>query len=69
MINSDHTQMGNAIDFARKLGELLDVPLVVCEPSSGKPEFHYPKGGRDTILSAQNDLRLAQWKPAKRSWA
>ena len=22
------------IAFARKLGELLDVPLVVCEPSS-----------------------------------
>jgi P4 family phage/plasmid primase-like protien len=57
--------MGNVIDFARKLGELLDVPLVVCEPSSGKPEFHYPKGVRDKIPSAQNDLRLAQRKPGK----
>jgi hypothetical protein len=65
VINSDRTQMGNVIDFARKLGELLDVPLVVCEPSSGKPEFHYPTGARDKISSAQNDLRLAQWKPGK----
>jgi hypothetical protein len=57
--------MGNEIDFARKLGELLDVPLVVCEPSSGRPEFHYPKDARDKISSAQNDLRLSQWKPGK----
>ena len=65
MINSDGTQMGDVLDFARKLGELLDVPLVVCEPNSGKPEFHYPKGERDKITSAQNDLQLAQWKPGK----
>jgi len=57
--------MGNEIDFARKLGELLDVPLVVCEPSSGRPEFHYPKDARDKISSTQNDLRLSQWKPGK----
>src|SRR5687768_6149480 len=57
--------MGDVLDFARKLGELLDVPLVVCEPSSGKPEFRYPEGGRDKIPSAQNNLRLAKWKPGK----
>jgi hypothetical protein len=65
VINSDQAQMGDVLDFARKLGELLDVPLVVCEPSSGKPEFHYPPGERDKISSAQNDLRLAQWRSGK----
>ena len=43
-----------AVDFAPRLGELLDVPLVICEPSSGKPEFHGPKGRRDRSASVQN---------------
>jgi hypothetical protein len=54
-----------ALDFARRLGVLMDVPLVVCEPSSGKPEFHYPKGERDKISSVKNSFRLAGWKPGK----
>jgi hypothetical protein len=55
-----------ALDFERRHGDLLDVPLVVCERSSGKPEFHYPPGKRDKISSSvKNSFRLAHWKLGK----
>jgi hypothetical protein len=50
--------------FARRLGELLDVPVITCEPA-GKPEFHYPQGDRDKITSAGNDMAFATWKPGQ----
>jgi P4 family phage/plasmid primase-like protien len=52
------------LDFARKLGELLSVPLVVC-PLGGK-EFIYPEGDRDSLTADDNQNQLDKWKP---SWA
>jgi P4 family phage/plasmid primase-like protien len=52
------------LDFARKLGELLNVPLVVCPP--GGKEFIYPEGDRDSLTADDNQNQLDKWKP---SWA
>jgi hypothetical protein len=52
------------LEFAQKLGELLNVPLVAC-PSGGK-EFIYPEGDRDSLTAADNVSQLDRWKP---SWA
>lgn len=44
MINSDGTQMGDVLDFARRLGDLLDVPLLAVAPQQQyphAPEFYY----------------------------
>jgi hypothetical protein len=54
------------LDFTRKLGELLNVPLVACEPGGGDTEFRYPTGDRDRLSAADNAERLAKCKP---SWA
>jgi P4 family phage/plasmid primase-like protien len=52
------------LDFARKLGELLDVPLVACPP--GGKEFIYPEGDRDSLSPNDNRNQLGKLKP---SWA
>jgi hypothetical protein len=52
------------VDFARKLGELLDVPLLACPP--GGKEFIYPEGDRDSLSPNDNASQLGRWKP---SWA
>jgi hypothetical protein len=53
------------LDFAKKLGELLNVPLVACEPKLGE-EFHYPTGERDSLTPDDNQHQLGKWKPG---WA
>src|SRR4051812_19126310 len=62
----DHLGSG-VIDFARRLGELLDVPLVTCDIDQNPKgaEFHYPKGRRDNLSSDGNDLRLRKWRPGQ----
>jgi hypothetical protein len=50
------------LEFADKLGELLDVPLVACEPKPGE-EFHYPTGDRDKLSAADNVNQLDRWQP------
>jgi Bifunctional DNA primase/polymerase, N-terminal len=52
------------LDFAERLGELLDVPLVACEP--GGKEFIYPTGERDNLSADDNQDQLARWRPG---WA
>jgi hypothetical protein len=52
------------LDFARKLGELLNVPLTACPP--GGKEFTYPEGDRDSLSPNDNHNQLDKWKP---SWA
>jgi len=61
--------MGNEIDFARNLGELLDVPLVVCEPSSGSPNstIQRMRETRSPAPKMISDCRSGS--PVKRSWA
>ena len=54
------------LDFAKKLGRLLDVPLVTCPPSTGAEEFHYPTGDRDSLTSADNQNQLSRFEPG---WA
>jgi hypothetical protein len=54
------------LDFAKKLGELLDVPLVVCEPGGGESEFCYPRGDRDGLSASDNAKHLSKYKL---SWA
>jgi hypothetical protein len=54
------------LDFTRKLGELLNMPLVACEPGGGESEFRYPRGDRDGLSAADNAERLNKRKP---SWA
>jgi putative DNA primase/helicase len=55
------------IDFARRLGTQLDVPLLVVSPDPNPkgPEFYFPKGERDKITSADNSLRLGRWQPGQ----
>jgi hypothetical protein len=52
------------LDFARRLGELLNVPLVACPP--GGKEFTYPTGDRDKLTADDNTNQLTRWKPG---WA
>jgi hypothetical protein len=61
-INASRIARPDAIDFAYRLGSLLDVPLITCEPASVS-EFHYPKGERDKLSSAGNRAQLAKWRP------
>jgi hypothetical protein len=51
------------LDFARKLGELLNVPLVACPPKPGG-EFSYPTGDRDSLTAADNANQLDRWNPS-----
>jgi hypothetical protein len=53
------------LDFARKLGGLLNVPLAACPP---KPdgEFFYPLGDRDSLSADNNHNQLDKWQPG---WA
>jgi P4 family phage/plasmid primase-like protien len=53
------------LDFTKKLGELLNVPLVACPPKQGG-EFHYPTGDRDKLTAADNADQLNRFEP---SWA
>jgi hypothetical protein len=53
------------LDFARRLGALLNVPLVTCPPKLGG-EFHYPTGDRDKLTAADNTNQLSRSEP---SWA
>jgi D5 N terminal like len=53
------------LDFARKLGALLNVPLVACPPKLGE-EFHYPTGDRDKLSADDNQNQLNRWQPG---WA
>jgi hypothetical protein len=55
-----------ALDFATKLGQLLKVPVVTCEPSGGETEFCYPKGDRDRLSASDNAEHLNTYKL---SWA
>jgi hypothetical protein len=52
------------LDFGRKLGELLNVPLVACPP--GGKEFVYPEGDRDSLSPTDNHNQLDRWKS---TWA
>jgi hypothetical protein len=52
------------LDFARKLGALLNVPVVACPP--GGKEFIYPTGDRDKLTAADNASQLDRWQPG---WA
>ena len=54
-----------ALDFAKKLGELLKVPLVACEQKPGE-EFRYPKGDRDQLSADDNYIHLNRFQ---RGWA
>jgi AAA domain len=57
------------LDFARRLGTLLDVPLMVRPPQPQYPEaaeFYFPKGQRDSLSSNGNAAELAKWRPG---WA
>ncbi|HEX6758784.1 MAG TPA: AAA family ATPase [Propionibacteriaceae bacterium] len=66
MINSDGTQMGDVLDFARRLGDLLDVPLLAVAPQQQyphAPEFYYPSGQREALSSTNNRAQLARWRP------
>jgi hypothetical protein len=54
------------LDFARRLGTLLDVPLIVRPPQPQYPEaaeFYFPKGRRDSLSSNGNAAELAKWRP------
>jgi hypothetical protein len=51
------------LDFASRLGSLLDVPLIACEPASEGSEFRYPKGDRDKLSSVDNQTQLTMWQP------
>jgi hypothetical protein len=53
------------LDFAKKLGELLNVPLVACQPKPGG-EFIYPTGDRDKLSAADNYIPLNRFQ---RGWA
>jgi hypothetical protein len=53
------------LDFAKKLGELLNVPLVACPPKQNE-EFHYPTGDRDILTADDNHNQLGRWRPG---WA
>jgi hypothetical protein len=53
------------LKFAQKLGELLNVPLVACEPKPGE-EFWYPTGDRDSLSADDNQNQLDRWQPG---WA
>jgi hypothetical protein len=37
------------LEFAQKLGELFGMPLVACQLSGDRNEFHYPTGERDAL--------------------
>src|SRR5688500_5870560 len=55
------------LDFARRLGELLDVPLISRPPNpQQKPEFQFPTGQRNTYTSDKNHAELKNWR---RGWA
>jgi hypothetical protein len=64
-INYDWEAAWNTFDiqleFAKKLGGLLNVPLVTCEPKPGE-EFQYPKGERDALSADDNQHQLNKWK-------
>jgi hypothetical protein len=51
--------------FAQKLGKLLGVPVVACEPKPGE-EFIYPTGDRDSLSADDNQNQLGRWQPG---WA
>jgi hypothetical protein len=54
------------LDFARRLGDLLDVPLLTVAPQQqypNAPEFYYPSGQRDALSSTNNQAQLARWRP------
>jgi hypothetical protein len=53
------------LQFAAKVGELFDVPLVSCPPKPGE-EFSYPAGERDLLSSNANQDQLDKWQPG---WA
>jgi putative DNA primase/helicase len=53
------------LDFAKKVGELFDAPLITCKPKPGA-EFHYPIGERDNLSAADNQDQLDRWQPG---WA
>jgi hypothetical protein len=53
------------LDFAKKLGELLNVPRVACQPKPGG-EFIYPTGDRDKLSAADNYIPLNRFQ---RGWA
>jgi hypothetical protein len=53
------------LDFAEKLGALLNVPLVACPPKPGE-EFIYPTGDRDSLSADDNTNQLNRVHPG---WA
>jgi hypothetical protein len=53
------------LEFAQRLGELFNVPLVACRPKHGE-EFQYPTGERDSLSADNNHDQLKRWRP---SWA
>lgn len=58
-----------ALDFVRRLGGRLDVPLLAIAPHQqypNAPEFYYPSGQRDALSSTGNQAQLARWRPG---WA
>jgi hypothetical protein len=58
--------MGDVLDFARRLGDLFDVPLLAVAPQQQyphAPEFYYPSGQREALSSTNNRAQLARWRP------
>jgi hypothetical protein len=61
-----------ALDFVRRLGGRLDVPLLAIAPHQqypNAPEFYYPSGQRDALSSTGNQAQLARWRPGWLQWA
>jgi hypothetical protein len=61
--NGTHNGNSNQLDFAKRLGQLLGVPLVTCKPAAGKDEFHYPPGDRDSLTADDNQNQLGRFRP------
>jgi hypothetical protein len=65
--NGHTSNTGNnaELNFAKRLGQLLKVPLVVCEPDPAG-EFNYPTGERDNLTADDNQNQLSRFRPG---WA